>query len=49
MYPLLSNWILPENKREDYILKHYIKDLEIIRIKFVGLLSSRHQITYQLL
>lgn len=47
MYPLLSDWILPENKRRDYILRYYIKDLEINRIEFAGLPSPRHQMTYQ--
>lgn len=49
MYPLLSDWTLPENKREDYILRYYIKNLEIIRVEFVGLPSARHQMTYKLL
>lgn len=39
MYPLLSDWILPENKRGDYILRYYIKDLEISRVEFAGLPS----------
>jgi hypothetical protein len=49
MYPLLSNWILPENKRENDILRHYIKDPEMTTVKFVGLHSSRHIKKTQLL
>lgn len=49
MYPLLSDWILPENKRGDYVLRYYIKDLEISRVEFAGFPSFRHQMTYQLL
>lgn len=48
MYPLLLDWILPENKSREYILRYYIKDLEMIlsSVLFAGLPSSRNQMTY---